>query len=232
MNRGIYFLTVLCAFCGCDNQPANTYSQTYDSLKQSKLAEDQQAAASWKRLGIQSSLAHQESKNVFKQDLLGDNGQDLGHITVKKNGGGYEIELQGFDSKHLRFTRKTGEMKFHLVDVSNSQDYLINPREGLSADTQKFVNLNEDHLIVMLNASAHFTKSSRDTSLVKQDCDSVQGDVSNKSQAQVSCSGLWYSGNAWGESQSTCCYYAEREVNDKCINSRCLGCCKLLSCNS
>ncbi len=46
------------------------------------------------------------------------------------------------------------------------------------------------------------------------------------------CTGSWERGFGLADSRSWCCYQATNDVNSKCWNQWCIGCCRLLDCDA
>jgi hypothetical protein len=99
--------------------------------------------------------------------------------------------------------------------------------QWISVKPDSLVILNRHRLDVQIIAAIYADLTEKLIEKSKNITD--QGYVIN---VYCPCTGPWYRGEAVASTRSWCCYYATNNVNVKCWNNWCIGCCQLLECDA
>jgi len=117
-----------------------------------------------------------------------------------------------------------------LSDSSGDEEhfkYDIYSHQWVSVKPDSLVILNRHQLDIQIMAAIYADLTEKLVEKSKNIID--QGYVVN---VYCPCTGPWKRGEAVASTRSWCCYYATNNVNVKCWNRWCIGCCQLLECDA
>lgn len=219
----ILVLVLSVSVCVAENISNESYRLfgSITEFENSELPQHQQALEAWKYYNIDSFSSLSISRTDSVIELLDSDKYVLGKVSFKVIDDNFEtIELEGLNGLNFLFKFHKSMTFFSLLDKNNgeyhesSYDTMSNWTKSDQAD--QFFNKHENIMILMLSVHSMFVdKNNKVANLIYS-----------------SCYGSYYRGFGTGSSKSLCCQDAINDVNVKCSNSYCYGCCSLLSCDA
>lgn len=100
------------------------------------------------------------------------------------------------------------------------------------SSSQRILQRNGQDVQLMAAIHADFAKYTDGQWRELQNSDICTDDIRVAPKVHCPCTGPWNRGDAVADTRSWCCYQATNEVNVKCWNQWCIGCCQLLECDA
>ena len=131
---------------------------------------------------------------------------------------------------------ESGALSFAQLDSAGSpQEWLAVAieAEGFVGPGAELAAANSDHLKLMAAIVEELSLDAPIHSPAAEVSEAAEGDVGSTTAALgPACGSTLRRGSATGNTRSYCCQLATQNMNNKCWNSQCTGCCNVLDCDA
>ncbi len=219
-----------------NNNEPKKWTISRPSLEVSDLDEDKQAAAAWKKASVFQAVAEVVKDELTVVSLWSEEEKKIGTVTVNEKG----ITTKGLNPDVFIPPMPSIEdfkkgAQFCITNLSSKRKTCTSfdfatmkwKQEG---SKDKSLASKDSTVIVATSIAVQFVE--RPKMIKKKQFFEKSKFFVGDNNKRVCANGDDVRGTAVGVSKSLCCRYANQDANNQCSNALCLGCAKLLPCDS